>query len=312
MAGHTAYVHQTVLYSTPDIQSILQLGSRSSQHLDKAKTHSNIPIAKPPPKRTHRIPQPNRRRIHPQIHQILQRRIPTRRQIIKRNRISHYIRPPLRITILPNPPRPINICVMEVEERIPWASEEVSARVAADPEVAGRVHADVVGGEIALHGGLEGVDVLGFGEEVVDDGFGGAAVCGVLGEVSTEAARVVAQAVGLRVGGEVEEGGCYGTEVDGEIFEGTGGYAAGAVAGFEDEVWRGVGGDADAGVRRVGAVAAHGEVGAVEEGTANDVVGVFGPVDVGLVATITTFAAQGLLVGPGEVAVPGEEVALRS
>lgn len=69
---------------------------------------------------------------------------------------------------------------MEVEERIARASEKVSARVAADPEVAGRVHADVVSGEIALHGGLEGVDVLGFGEEVVDDGFGGAAVCGVL------------------------------------------------------------------------------------------------------------------------------------
>jgi hypothetical protein len=63
-------------------------------------------------------------------------------------------------------------------------------------------------------------------------------------------------------------------------------------------------------VRNELAVAAHGGLAAVEEGRADDVVGVPAPVDVRLIAFIAAFCAEGVLVGPGEVAVPREEVAL--
>ena len=52
------------------------------------------------------------------------------------------------------------------------------------------------------------------------------------------------------------------------------------------------------------AVAAHGGLAAVKEGRADDVVGVLAPVDVWLVAFVAAFCAEGVLVGPGEVAVP--------
>lgn len=87
----------------------------------------------------------------------------------------------LRIQILPNPPRAVDHAVMKVEERIPGAGEEIAAWITGDPEVACGVHADVVVGEVALHGCLEGVDVFCAGEEVVDDCFVGAAGGGVLG-----------------------------------------------------------------------------------------------------------------------------------
>jgi hypothetical protein len=57
-------------------------------------------------------------------------------------------------------------------------------------------------------------------------------------------------------------------------------------------------------VRDVLAVSAHRSRAAVEEWRADDVVGVLAPVDVGLVAFVAALCAEGVLVGPGEVAVP--------
>lgn len=58
------------------------------------------------------------------------------------------------------------------------------------------------------------------------------------------------------------------------------------------------------------AVAGDAVVGSVEDRGVERVVCVFLPCPVGLVAVVAAFVAKGLLVGPGEVAVPGEEVAL--
>lgn len=55
-------------------------------------------------------------------------------------------------------------------------------------------------------------------------------------------------------------------------------------------------------------VSAHGCGGAVVDGGVEGVEGGFAPVLVGLVAGVGAFGAQGLFVGPEEIAVPGEEV----
>lgn len=65
-------------------------------------------------------------------------------------------------------------------------------------------------------------------------------------------------------------------------------------------------------VRNIGPITRHTILGAVEDGIAVDIVGVFRPRPVRLVAPVAAFIAQGLLVGPGEVAMPRQEVALSS
>lgn len=57
----------------------------------------------------------------------------------------------------------------------------------------------------------------------------------------------------------------------------------------------------------VDAVAGEGGVGAVEERGVQGVVGPLAPVPVGLRTGVAALVAQGLLVGPGEETMPGEE-----
>ena len=59
-----------------------------------------------------------------------------------------------------------------------------------------------------------------------------------------------------------------------------------------------------------GPITGHAVLGAIEHGRRKGVGGVFVPSVVGLCALVAALVAQGLLVGPGEVAVPGEEGAL--
>lgn len=92
--------------------------------------------------------------------------------------------------------------------------------------------------------------------------------------------------------------------MDGEVGKGAGGDAAAAGAG--GECLPGPKGEAGVGADGV-AVAAHAGGRAVEDGRVDEV-RVFGPVPVGLVALVGTFAAEGGFVGPDVVAVPVEEV----
>jgi hypothetical protein len=200
-------------------------------------------------------------------------------------------------------------------------------RVATNPEVTAGVHAEVVVGEVALHSVLEAGD-----GGAVDDEF----VCvekmalsvkmfpvedrcnitltanslritlrgASVGQVTAQATLVEAQAVGLRVGRQAVQRRGDRTQADGHIPERTAGHTAGAIAGWDDEAGHVVRGDPGAVVGDVLSVAAHGGFAAVEERRADDVVGVLAPVDVGLVAFVAALGAQGVLVGPGEVAVP--------
>ena len=59
-------------------------------------------------------------------------------------------------------------------------------------------------------------------------------------------------------------------------------------------------------------VTRHTVLGAVKNGRVDGVGGVLVPCPVWLVAIVATLCTQSILIGPGEVAVPGEEVALGS
>lgn len=60
--------------------------------------------------------------------------------------------------VLPDPPGPVDLAVVQPEERVVGAVEDVAARVAAPGEVPGRVQAEVAVREVALQPVLEGPD----------------------------------------------------------------------------------------------------------------------------------------------------------
>jgi len=70
------------------------------------------------------------------------------------------------------------------------------------------------------------------------------------------------------------------------------------------------GGNASIVVGDIGTVSRHAGVASIEDGGVERVRGILAPVPVRLVALVAAFVAEGLLVGPGEVPVPGEEVSL--
>lgn len=63
-------------------------------------------------------------------------------------------------------------------------------------------------------------------------------------------------------------------------------------------------------VRDIRPISRHAILGTVEDGIAVGIIGVFRPRPVRLVAPVSALIAQGLLVGPSEVAMPCQEVAL--
>jgi len=129
-------------------------------------------------------------------------------------------------------------------------------------------------------------------------------------DVAAQTAGVVAESVGLGVGRDRKgEAGQDGAEVDGHVAEGAGGDAAAAGAGREGvEGGRGDG-EGDSVVGDGCSVAGHGVLGGVgvEKGRVFGVGRPAPPVPVGLGTEVAAFGAQGLLVVPDVVAVPGEE-----
>jgi hypothetical protein len=125
-----------------------------------------------------------------------------------------------------------------------------------------------------------------------------------IGQVTAQATLVETQSVGLRVRGKTVQRGSDRSQADGHVPERTAGDTAGTIARWDNEGWHGVRGNAGAVVRDVLAISAHGCCAAVEEWRADDVVCVLAPIDVRLVAFVAALGAEGVLVGPGEVAVP--------
>lgn len=140
---------------------------------------------------------------------------------------------------MPDPPRAVDLGVVQPKPWVAWGGEDVAAGVSTDPEVARGVHAQQAVDEVALHAGLEVGDGGVSGDQVGAVGVGAGDAGGVGADVAAQTAWVVAQAVGLRVGWDIGEDGDDGAEVDGHVLEGTGLDAAATLAGWEVDVWGG-------------------------------------------------------------------------
>lgn len=207
----------------------------------------------------------------------------------------------LDVLILPDPPRSVNLGVVKVEGRVTWGSKDISAWVTTNGEVSSSMDTEFSRCEVALHDGLEPVDI-----GIVTDERGGIGVTGEprrdpLGDIPLEAARIVDGAV---VGDNFGLGESWrnGSKVDSHVLEWSRVNAPTTVSGGNtvEASWQSIG----AVMGFVGTVSAHAVVTPVEDGRVEWVVGPFAPVPIGLVSFVATLVSQGLLIGPGEISVP--------
>lgn len=110
--------------------------------------------------------------------------------------------------------------------------------------------------------------------------------CGCIRKITTQAAWVEPQSVGLRVGGQVVERRGDRAQTDGHIPERTAGDTSRPIARRNHEAGSLVGRNAGAIVGKVLSVTTDGSLAAIEEWRTDNVVGVFPPVDVWLVAFV--------------------------
>lgn len=222
--------------------------------------------------------------------------------------------PRRRVQVLPDPPRAINLGMVQPKDRVAGANVKVAAGVARDGEVAPTVHAQIAGGAVALEAVLEGGQIGGLCDEVGRVLVRGPAAAGLDRDVAAEAARVVRKQVAPLLGGGLGQGRHVGggqrrgdgPQVDGPVGEGALFQTAAASAGGQAVV--AVEQRVGAVVRDVDAVAAQAAGTAVEQRAAQRVKGRLAPVPVGLGVVVAALVAQGLLVVVQEEAVPGEEV----
>ena len=222
--------------------------------------------------------------------------------------------------------------MVQPKGRVAGADVKVARWVAADGVVSARVHAPLTLVELALEYRLEPVHVVVLGDEgvrVVGRGDGRR----VPVDVAPEAAGVVAEAVGLRVGLEVGELGGEGAQVNrhsgegvscgclgwgcwilfgggGVLGKGAFGHAAAASADGDPIEAGKRGAENDRRVGLLKAVARQAELIAVEQNRVLGVLGVAAPVPVWLVARVAALSPEGVLVVPEIVPVPWEEKGL--
>lgn len=102
-----------------------------------------------------------------QLYPIVQRSIPTRRHIIHCSRIPNHkqsitiftlisvIFSSIRKVVLPNPPHPINLCMLQIEEWISHRRKRISAWISTSNEVPGGMNSQKSRSEVSLHSCLE-------------------------------------------------------------------------------------------------------------------------------------------------------------
>lgn len=246
--------------------------------------------------------------------------------------------------VLPDPPGPVDLAVVQPEQRVVGAVEDVAAGVAAPREVAGRVQAQVVVGEVALQPVLEGSDggrvdrvreqrdrLLCWKQSVTCTSRGECATRNTRfrgkgtrvdrdthvvrrplrsdprRNVTTHAARKVAEklADGNRVRSRTKGRAC-GRDVGNHLAVGA---RLDAAATFTGRNAHSVTRErVRAVVRREDAVAALGKGSTIHIGGVDGVQGRLAPVQVGLVAAVAALIAQRRLPGIDKVPVPCQEV----
>ena len=171
------------------------------------------------------------------------------------------------------------------------------------------MNAQIARAGYTLHSHLEIRDIMRSQNQLDDSARVGELLVDFVREIALQAPRVPRQPVAVPDSRAIRFRERNGAKVDNHVFERPALDAAAACAGGEMELREAVAAEDDvAFVGNVFAVTGHGVGGAVEhEGIFEADEGRLGPVPVGLSALVAAFAAQGLLVLPGEIAVPAEE-----
>lgn len=216
----------------------------------------------------------------------------------------------LPVKVLPDPVEPINLAVMEPEDRITGADEGVSSRIAANGEVTAAMDTEFTSGvaRVTLEVGLEVLDVGRAQNQrgaVVEAGefLGNIAV-----QVTLEAPEIVTERVcdtgrvGVAVVGQRDR-----TKAHRQAAEGPGGHATAAGAGRKgnDGGWDGLR-HHEAGMGDVLPVAAERGRRAVEDGRRLNTVDVQAPFPVWEIAGIPA-VVELLLVPPNVIPMPGKK-----
>lgn len=206
-----------------------------------------------------------------------------------------------------------------VHRVLTWGSEEVGAWVATNSEVSCGVHAHEVvrkGVKSSLKIAPESLDIRAV--QKLDHHFVVGPLAGCPGrDVTLQATGVVSETeigvseVGDGVGRCAGEIGEDRTDVDWPVLERSRGHAPSSSTMGDLDQGSIVGRDAVESLvgAAQSAVTAQGGSRTIESGGLRRVIGPARPVVVGLLTFVSTFVAKGLLVGPGEPTVPGEEVA---
>lgn len=144
------------------------------------------------------------------------RRHPITRHVrLPRNRIL----PRRQILVLPDPPDTVDIRVVQPERGVTRAGEEVSPWVATDGEVAPAVHPEDALGKDTLHVILE-VGYVIVRRQERDSRVGACGYGCVLGDVTAQAARVVAESIWGGICRYTVQGASHGPERNDHVFEG--------------------------------------------------------------------------------------------
>ena len=102
-----------------------------------------------------------------QVDNVIERGVGGGRGVEHRVCACNHVLALLQILVLPHPPRTVDLAVVQEETGVAGRCEEISARVASDPEVTTSVHAKVAGCEVTLHSVLEAGNSGTVGDELV-------------------------------------------------------------------------------------------------------------------------------------------------
>jgi hypothetical protein len=118
----------------------------------------------------HHISNPESRRVDTEVNEVVQSGVGGWREIEDRVRAGDSILAGLQILVLPDPPRAINLSMVQEEVRVAGRSVKITARVTTDPEVAASVHTQIAGWEVALHPVLEAENIRAVRDELICEG----------------------------------------------------------------------------------------------------------------------------------------------
>jgi hypothetical protein len=103
----------------------------------------------------HKIPDRGIRSINTNADNIIKRSVSARWVVLEGDGTTNSVLSVLDVLVLPNPPGPVNLSVVEEEDRVSWGGEDISSWVTSADEVTSGVNTVLTVGKVSLHDSLE-------------------------------------------------------------------------------------------------------------------------------------------------------------